>query len=80
MLGNAALRQLEQACERLIGVARAGDWEGDEIPNPVAAEIAHIAMLLDGRLDVRIADRIDVLRRDEAELLAAREILIKAGQ
>lgn len=40
------LAVLQQAAERLIGTAQRGDWEGPEIPDPVAAEIAYIQTVL----------------------------------
>jgi uncharacterized protein YfcZ (UPF0381/DUF406 family) len=38
--------QLKAAIERIIETARAGDWDGPEIPAPVGAEIARAGVVL----------------------------------
>lgn len=39
-------RDLERAVEEIIRVAKRGDWAGGEVPDPVAAAIAHAGLVL----------------------------------
>jgi hypothetical protein len=52
MVGEAVTRleadrdELRSVIERIVDAARAGDWDGAEVPAPVAAEIAHAQLVL----------------------------------